>query len=85
MKYPYKIYRLLTMEKLRGLCIQRNWYTNGDNDEYSHMLNMAKRGNLTSDDIIEIALDIVAHSDLEDDDLMNVCDEILRCTVSFMV
>ena len=85
MKYPYKIYRLLSMEKLRGLCIQRDWYTNGDNEEYSHMLNMTKRGSLTSDDIVEIALDIVSHSDLEADDLVSVCDAILSCTVSFMV
>lgn len=85
MKYPYKIYRLLSMEKLRNLCIQRDWYTKGDNGEYSNMLNMTNRGILTSDDIVEIALDIVAHSDLQADDLINVCDAILSCTFSVMV
>lgn len=84
MKYPYKIHRLLRMEKLRGLCVEKGWYTNGDNEEYSHMLNMVNKDNLTSDDIIEIALDIIAHSDLESDDLLIVCDDILGRTFSFM-
>lgn len=85
MKNPYKIYRILGMGQLRALCVQRNWYTQGDNAEYSHMLNMANKSNLTSDDILEIALDIIAHSDLESNELLNVCDAILGCTYSFMM
>lgn len=84
MKYPYKIHRLLRKEKLRGLCAERGWYTNGSYAEYTHMLNMADKDGITSDDIVEIALDIIAHSKLESDDLLIVCDDILGRTISFM-
>ena len=44
-------------------------FTAGDNDEYSHLLyDLANdKENLSTADIIEIAADIMAHSDMSDD------------------
>lgn len=85
MKYGYKVVRKLTMASLRSLCVEKEWYTSGDNDEYSNMLAMSNKDDITSDDIVEIATDIIEHSDLSLDDFTYVCDEILRKSYSFMV
>lgn len=68
----YKEIRRLSASNLRSLCIQMDWYTRGDNEEYEHLLlDLAEhKENLTTADIIEIAEDIAAHSDLDD-----VCPE----------
>lgn len=84
MKEAYKIRRTLCTENLRILCIKNDWYRCGDNDDYAHMLNKAKKGNITSNDIVSIARDIITHSNLTSDDLLWVCDEILSITRSFM-
>ncbi len=85
MKYGYKIVRRLTKASLRSLCVEREWYTNGDNEEYSNMLAMTMKEDITSDDIVKIATDIIEHSDLSLDDFTYVCDEILKKSYSFMV
>lgn len=68
----YKEIRRLSACNLRALCISMNWYTRGNNEQYEHLLlDLAERKeNLTTDDIIEIAEDIAAHSNLDD-----VCPE----------
>lgn len=65
----YKEIRKISASSLRTLCIRQDWYTAGDNDEYGHRLfNLAgDKENLSTADIIEIAADIMAHSDLDDD------------------
>jgi hypothetical protein len=65
----YKEIRKISASSLRTLCIRQDWYTAGDNDEYGHLLfNLAgDKENLSTADIIEIAADIMAHSDLDDD------------------
>ena len=65
----YKEIRKISASSLRTLCIRQDWYTAGDNDEYGHLLfNLAGyKVNLSTADIIEIAADIMAHSDLDDD------------------
>lgn len=85
MKYGYKVVRKLTMASLRSLCVEKEWYTSGDNDEYSNMLAMSKKNDITGDDIVEIATDIIEHSNLSLDDFTYVCDEILKKSYSFMV
>lgn len=85
MKYGYKVIRKLTMQALRQLCIDRDWYTDGDNEEYSNMLFMTKKEDITSDVIVEIATDIIEHSsNLSLDDFMEVCNLILSKSYSFM-
>lgn len=63
----YKEIRILGMNKLRTLCIEKNWYTLGDNEEYSNLLTMAKKKGITTEDIAEMATDIFNHSDCADD------------------
>lgn len=86
MKYGYKVVRKLSSDALRALCIERAWYTRGDNEAYSNMLAMANKEDITSDDIVEIASDIIEHSsNLSIDDFTNVCDAILFKSYSFMI
>lgn len=85
MKYGYKVIRSLSMAALRQLCIEQDWYTNGDNYDYSNMLFKAKKEDITSDDIVEIAADIIEHTDkLSIDNFIYVCDLILLKTYSFI-
>lgn len=83
----YKEIRTLTAYNLRALCIRQNWYTVGDNAEYEHLLyDLAdSKPHLTTQDIIEIAEDIAAHSDLQDGyDVAGIAWEVNRASnVSF--
>ena len=65
----YREIRKISANALRQLCIDHDWYTAGDNDEYGHLLyDLANdKENLTTADIIEIASNIMEHSDLNDD------------------
>jgi hypothetical protein len=77
----YKEIRKIRASALRQLCIDRDWYTAGDNDEYSHLLyDLANdKENLSTADIIEIAADIMAHSDMSDDySVESVAFEVAR-------
>lgn len=78
--------RTLSMSDLRNLCIKNNWYTNGNNDEYNELLTSVKNKNITTNDIIDIANDIINHSDLNFtiETLENVCFEILEIAHSFI-
>ena len=87
----YKEIRTLTAYNLRALCIRQNWYTRGDNAEYEHLLYDLAGGkpHLTTEDIIEIAEDIAAHSAPSDFrecfDIGGIAWEVNRaCNVSFM-
>lgn len=79
--------RHLTAYDLRGLCIRQNWYTGGGNAEYEHLLyDLAdSKPHLTTEDIIEIAEDIAAHSTLRDGyNIEGIAWEVNRiCNVSF--
>lgn len=62
MKYGYKEIRYLSSSDLRALCIAEDWYTGGTNEEYANLMAMINKDNITTDDIVEIATDIVEHS-----------------------
>ena len=83
----YRETRRLSPSALRALCVRQDWYTRGDNDEYGHLLlDLAgSKPHLTTDDIIAIAEDIAAHSDLTDGwTIEAVAFEVARaCTVTF--
>ena len=77
----YKEIRKIRASALRQLCIDHNWYTAGDNDEYEHLLfDLAgHKENLSTADIIEIAADIMEHSELDDDCIIeSVAFEVAR-------
>ena len=79
----------MDIEDVRNKCIEKNWYTCGDNEEYSHMLNMTKEP--YSVILLEkIARNIVEHSDEEcwegydDSPVLNVMFELKAdCCYSF--
>lgn len=64
MKYGYKEIRKLHASDLRALCIREDWYTGGTNEEYYNLMQMTERENITTDDIVEIATDIIEHSEI---------------------
>lgn len=61
----HKLVNYFDMEDVRAMCIKYDFYTCGDCEAYDHMLSDLCRGDMTSDRIIEIAEDIVEHSDPE--------------------
>ncbi len=84
MKSEYREVRRIFAEDLRELCIRNNWYTRGDCKAYSHLLNELahEKENITTDDIVEIAQDILEHSNT-DQELKSICFEVARIAVSF--
>lgn len=52
----------LSARKVREMCIRCDFYTCGDNEAYSKMLGMCHE-DMTPDEVLKIAQDIVAHSD----------------------
>lgn len=60
--------RYITSGELRSLCIEKNWYTKGTNEQYYNLFKMLNNGNfesknLTKKDLYNIANDIKKHSD----------------------
>lgn len=84
----YKEVRTISIEEFRRLCIKMGWYTLGSDISYYAMLSAAAvKDNLTTADIIDIALDIAQHSALGDvepetDILASIAYEVARaaCT-----
>lgn len=63
MKYGYREIRTLSSMDLRGLCIREDWYTGGTLRDYDNLMSMTEKENITTDDIVEIATDIIEHSE----------------------
>lgn len=84
MKKRYTEVRKIFADDLRNLCIRKNWYTKGTCEEYTHLLHvMAAEGkNITTGDIVDIAFDIMEHSET-DYDLTSICFEVGRIAVTF--
>ena len=82
-KKQYKEIRKISAIALRQLCVDHDWYTAGDNDEYDHLLHTlaADKENLSSEDIVEIAEDIMTHSKIRKDytvaDFAHFCQSLL--------
>ena len=75
----YKEVRKIRAGKLRNLCIEKNWYTRGTNEEYGHLLyTLVGKDNLTTDDIVNIVNDIMLHSELDGETFETVAYEVLR-------
>lgn len=66
----------MSATKLREMCIEMDWYTCGDNDEFDAL--MAKTGdwnkNITPSDLYDMAADIIAHSSDKALDGMEITD-----------
>lgn len=87
MKYGYKEIRRISAQALRELCIEEDWYTCGDNEDYGHLLlDLAgHKANITTDDIVEIATDIIEHSELDIDDFEEVAYKVANIAVVTIV
>ena len=87
MNSAYRETRRLSPSALRALCIRQEWYTCGDNDEYGHLLlDLAgSKPHLSTDDIITIAEEIAAHSELQEEQTIEaIAFEVAHaCTVTF--
>lgn len=84
----YKEIRKISAYDLRQLCIDNNWYTAGDNEEYDHLLiDLAdSKENLSTADIIEIADDIMQHSHMHPDyQITDVAFAVARIANTFFV
>lgn len=52
-------------DKVGNTCISNNWYTKGNNKEYTNLLyTLCEKENNTDDDINEVVEDIFNHSDI---------------------
>lgn len=83
----YEEFRTISASRMRSLCIEWNWYTCGTNEEYEHLLLdlCEAKQNLTTEDIIEIAKDIMEHSDpneMEEQTIASIAFEVARIAVS---
>ena len=76
MNCGYREVRFIYADELRRVCILRDWYKNGTNEDYSNMLDMTIKENITTDDILKIATDIFEHSDLNSNDFLHVCNAV---------
>lgn len=82
-KYGYTEIRKMGIHELRTLCIEKNWYTDGDNEEYSNFLITAKNyENITCDELVELATDIKSHSDTEYE-ITSIMFELTKICVSY--
>lgn len=60
-----RVIRTMDRGKIRQHCIENNYYTRGNNREYSHMFDMADAAT-TDEEIIAVGRDIWEHSDMDD-------------------
>lgn len=60
-----KEFRTVTTRELRNLCIRRNWFTCGDNEDYEKLMQYSYKENLTTKDLEEMANIIVEFSEEE--------------------
>lgn len=63
----YRIVRRVEADKLRGLCIDRQYYTKGDCEAYGEMLFKFKGEDIYIEEIEWLARNIKDHSDTEDE------------------
>lgn len=67
----YKVTFYVGSEELRRFCIQRNFFTKGDNQEYSKLFQMCRDNlQMKPEDLITVATYILDHSSEEDSDYL---------------
>lgn len=71
-----KIIRKLDKIKIRGLCIEKRLYTEGSNDDYCKMFSKCSDAK-TDTDVIDIALDIVSHSEANNVEEIGGLEELI--------
>lgn len=76
--------RTISMSDVRKVCIENNWYTNGDCEAYDNMLSFVNSLEYAStDDLETIATDIKEHSNT-DYEITNIMFVIANeCCITF--
>ena len=86
----YRITRTLSMESVRQVCINHNYYTRGTCQEYEDMFKdylthktEISGSNITSRRLHELAMDIKDHSETEDtiEDIMSNLVVHITCSL----
>lgn len=79
-----KFDHVLSMMKVRQMCIDNDYYTCGDCQEYENMFNMFYGKNVTPTLLKKVAQDIKSHSRTEDEveDIINNLARLVRVTVT---
>ena len=80
----YREIRKIDADSIRKLCIEKGWYTKGTYQDFRHLLIdlVDSKGNITTDDIVAIAQDIMEHSNT-DQEFTSVCFDVARLAVVF--
>ncbi len=83
--------RRMSKPRLRQLCIERNWFTRGTNDEYTRLFEMAGDydTNIGAHTLYDMAAWIMGHSSddaMEDIEITDVMYELARiCITTFNI
>lgn len=83
--------RTICADDVREMCIDFDFYTHGDNEDYEQMLHMCRGKEATTKLLEEIALDIMRHSELEKldavgaDSVTGMMYLLCRITTSYFV
>ena len=56
---------IISSEKVRNLCVENGYYTDGSNYEYSELLNVLCDKKYTDTRLVAIMRDIVKHTDID--------------------
>ena len=82
----YKEIRKIRASKLRNMCIHMNWYTEGNDKEYEHLLfDLAEdKEIIATEDVVLIAEDIKEHSDT-DMSITEICYKVAEAADTFFV
>lgn len=58
--------RIICPDDLRNYCIKNQFYTKGDCASYEKLLGMCKKFHFSTNDLVEMAEDILSHSVVEE-------------------
>lgn len=87
--------RRIDFDKLRNMCINNNWYTAGNTEDYSKMFEMCKKDTITTSQLYRIAKDIYEHTNVakakqgcsneysDNENILNMMIYINDCTYVF--
>ena len=78
----FKFERTWSSNSVRDICIKLGWYTNGDSDDYSNLLDFVDSHKPTDRNINWVVEDIFNHSDQEGRDIESVAHCFGRFAVS---
>ena len=87
MKYGYREVKKIDEIKIRSLCIEKNWFTNGNEKDYFKLLNYGFSGKeITTDDLVEMAEMICERSEYEsikEYEFTSIMFELNECCYSY--